>query len=111
MMTRREALLAIGAALAGCVLLGAAFYALVLRSGAAGGIEGVIVSRRLEAAPETQITVGAGGVRRRELPGVCQFVVQAADGSGARLYTITVDPATYASHQVGDRFYFVRPPR
>lgn len=110
-MTRRDVPLVIAAALVGCILLGAAFYLLFRQSGAAGGVEGVIVERQLEAAPETQITVGAGGVRRRELPGICQFIVRPADGAGARLYTITVDPATYAAHQVGDRFYFVRPVR
>lgn len=108
-MTRRDALLGVSVALVGCLLLGAAFYFLFQQSSAGGGVEGVIVSRRLEAAPETQITVGSGSVRRRELPGVCQFVVRPADGSDTRLYTITVDPTTYAAHRVGDRFYFVRP--
>lgn len=108
-MTRRDALLAIGVSLVACFLIGAVFHLLFRQSVAAGGVEGVIVGRRLEAAPETQITVGAGGVRRREIPGVCQFTVRPADGSGAQVYTITVDPATYAAHRVGDRFYFVRP--
>ncbi len=108
MKPRREMLLAVAGGVLGAALLGATFYFLLRQSAAAGGIEGVIVARRLEAAPETQITVGAGGVRRRDLPGVCHFEVRAVNGDN-RLYTITVDPTTYASRHVGDRFYFVRP--
>lgn len=106
---KRDASLATGFAVLGCVMLGAAFYFLSRQAGAAGGVEGVIVSRRLQVAPETQITVGASGVRRRQLPGVCQFVVRPVNGAESQLYTITVDPTVYASHLVGDRFYFVLP--
>lgn len=105
MSRRRERLVGVAAGLIALALTGITFYFLLRQSAAAGGTEGVIVARRLNVAPETQITVGAGGVRRRELPGVCRFEVRAS----GRLYTITVDPTTYAAHRVGDRFYFVRP--
>lgn len=104
MNRRRDLLIGLAAGAVALAFSGAVFYGLSRQSTAAGGVEGVIVARRLEAAPETQITVGRAGVHRREFPGTCQFTVRSSAG---RLYTVTVDPATYAAHPVGGKFYFV----
>ena len=74
-----------------------------------GGVEGVIISKVFVPQPETQITFGQGGLSTRAIAGEYTFRVRVARENG-RMFRVSVNAATYQSHQVGDTFYFLRPP-
>lgn len=107
MKIKRDTLIGFVAGTLGFLLVLAVFWLLTRQAASGGGIEGVITARQFEQAPETQITVGSGGVHRRETSGVYRFHVRATDNG--RVYTVTVDPKTYNAYKEGDRYYFARP--
>lgn len=99
--------LALGMVLAGFLAL--AMTRIGRQAGGAAGnwLEGVIEEKNfVSQPPETQITIGRGGVTRQRVDGTCTFVVRTAD---AKVYTVWVDPRVYRGKRVGDRFRFPRP--
>ncbi len=105
---RRDTLIAIGAGLAMLVFVLYAIFYFSRQADSTGGIAGIIVSKEFVPRPETQITVGQGGLSRRAIAGEYSFRVQTG-GENGPLYRVQVNAATYTSHQVGDTFFFLRP--
>jgi hypothetical protein len=104
----RDAAIAVGA---GLVVLAFILYAIFYFSRQAdstGGVNGTIIAKTFVPQPETQITFGQGGLSRRAIAGEYSFRVRVGRENG-RVYRVTVDAATYKTHQVGDTFYFLRP--
>ena len=104
----RDGLIAVAA---GAVVLAFVLYAvfsLGRTANASGGVEGIIVSKEFVAQPETQITIGQGGVHSRHKAGDYVFHVKVPQENG-KVYDVFVDPAVYASQREGDPYYFVRP--
>ena len=101
----RDTLIAVGAGLA--VLAFVAWAVVSLSS--TPGVEGVIVKKEFTAAPETQVTVGQGGVTSREIAGEYVLEVRVPQEKG-KTYRVYVNAADYRSHQEGERYYFIRPP-
>lgn len=107
---RRDVLLAIGLGLAVLAFLVWAFLSVGSRTASANRLtEGVITAKHFapRPQPETELTIGGGELRRREISGDCTFTVRARDSG--RDYQVPVDEATFAARQVGDRFVFLRP--
>ena len=104
----RDSLIAIGAGAVVLTFVLYAVFALGRQANSTGGVEGVIVGREFVARPETQITIGQGGVHSRHLAGDYVFRVRVPQEYD-RVYRVSVDPVVYESHREGDRFYFVRP--
>ena len=104
----RDTLVALGAGLA---VLGFVLYAILAlhhQANASGGTEGIITAKEFVSQPETQITVGKGGVTSRQIAG--EYILRVrAPSAGNKAYRIDVDRTTYDSHRVGDRYYFIRP--
>ncbi len=86
-----------------------AVFSLGRQANSTGGVEGVIVGKEFVARPETQITVGQGGVHRRELAGDYLLRVRVPPPENGKVYTVWVDPSVYGARREGDRFYFVPP--
>ena len=104
----RDTLLAVGT---GAVVLAFILYAVISlgrQANSTGGVNGVIVGKEFAARPETQITIGQGGVHSRQLAGDYVFRVRVPQEHN-RVYRVSVDPVVYGSHREGDSFYFVRP--
>jgi hypothetical protein len=107
--SRRELLvgLLVGAALLALVLLA------VLNMGgkvAGRGLTGRITEKHFTPEePSTEITIGKGGVRQREVDGTYTFVVWVE--AEKKVYTVWVDKSVYQTRKVGEDFYFLRPPR
>jgi len=72
------------------------------------GVTGVITEKRFIAEPETRLTVGQGGLQKRELDGTYYFIVHVERDD--RDYTIRVPKAQFDAKEEGDEYYFVRPP-
>lgn len=106
---KRDLLIALGVGAAVLALVILAVVSLSRQSAAGGGVEGTIVAKHFVAEPETQITVGRGGVSSRWKAGEYFFEVRVS-AEHDKLYQVTVDPVVYASHEVGGRYYFVRAP-
>ena len=68
----------------------------------------MIIGKEFVPRPETQITVGVGGVHSQTLAGDYLFRVQVPQESG-KIYTVSVDLSVYDAHGVGDRYYFNEP--
>ena len=68
----------------------------------------MIVGREFVPRPETQITVGQGGVQSRTLAGDYLFRVRWPQENG-KVYTVSVDPSVYDAQREGNRFLFVKP--
>ena len=104
----RDTLIALAA---GAVVLGFVLYAvfsLGRQANSTGGVDGIIVGKDFVPRPETQITVGQGGVRRRRSAGDYILRVR-VPSEHDRVYRVAVDPAVYDGHREGDHFYFLRP--
>jgi hypothetical protein len=106
--SRREILIGIAI---GAVLLALVIVA-VLNMGAkvsGKGLTGRITEKHFTPEePSTEITIGKGGVSRREVDGTCKFVVWVE--AEKKYYTIwDVPKSAYESHKVGDDYYFIRP--
>ena len=106
---KRDLLIALGAGGGILALVVFAFVSLSRQSFASGGVEGTIVAKHFLAGPETQITVGRGGVSSRRSAGEYSFEVR-VPAEHDKTYHVTVDPVVYRSHDVGSRYYFVRGP-
>ena len=101
----RDMLIAVGA---GLTVLAFVAWAVVSLS-STPGVEGVIVKKEFTAAPETQVTVGRGGVTSREIAGEYVLDVRVPQEKG-KIYRVYVNAADYRSHREGERYYFIRPP-
>jgi hypothetical protein len=100
------------ASLAGAAVLAFVLYAIFYFSRQAdstGGLNGTIIARSFLPRPETQITFGQAGLSSRAIAGEYIFRVRVPAENG-RVYRVSVNAGTYGSHEVGDRFYFLRPP-
>ena len=105
----RDTLIAVGAGLAVLAFVVWAIVSLSSTAASAGGVEGVIVKKEFIAAPETQVTVGRGGVTSREIAGEYILAVRVPEENGT-VYRVYVNAADYRSHREGERYYFIRPP-
>ena len=105
---RRDMLVAMGVGLVAVGFLAFALWSLGRQATAAGGVEGVIVAKEFVAQPETQVTVGRGGVTSREIAGEYVLRVQ-VPGEGGKTYRVSVDRTVYEAKREGERYYFVRP--
>jgi hypothetical protein len=74
-----------------------------------GGLTGTIIAKSFVPRPETQITFGQGGLSSRAIAGEYIFRVR-VPAEGGRIYRVSVSAATYGNHEVGETFYFLRPP-
>ena len=104
----RATLIAVGADSA---VLGFVLYA-VLSPGKqvdpTGGVEGIIAAREFVSQPETQVTVGQGGVSSRRTAG--EYILRVrVPLENDKTYRFYVDPSTYADLHEGDRYHFIRP--
>lgn len=70
-------------------------------------ISGEIVEKEFRPKPDTQISVGSKGLRKREVAGDYLFKVT-VKGSEAPIF-VWVDRSTYNTYRIGDRFKFPRP--
>ncbi|MEA3186763.1 MAG: hypothetical protein QOD99_593 [Chthoniobacter sp.] len=100
---------AIGAVAAVLVLALLAYAVVSMSRGVSGkGLTGKITAKHFTPQPEQQITLGHGGLRERRLDGEYRFEVHVEPGH--QDYTVWVDKSVYDSRNVGDSFYFLRPP-
>lgn len=72
------------------------------------GLTGTITKKEFIPLRERQITIGPSGVHQREIDGVYRLHVHVA--SSDRDYVVDVDPRVFRDHQVGEAYYFVKPP-
>jgi hypothetical protein len=105
----RDTLIAVGAGMAVLAFVLYAIFYFSRQADSTGGVAGTIIAKTFVPQPETQITFGQGGLSSRAIAGEYSFRVRVARENG-RVYRVTVDAGTYGSHQVGDTFYFIRPP-
>ena len=94
----------------GLVLMGAIIFGFLnmSRDVAGKGITGKITAKHFTPhAPETQITVGKGGLQQREVDGEYRFEVFVEDEN--KTYTVWVDKKVYEAQKEGDLFFFLRP--
>ncbi len=108
-MRLRDTLIAVGAGLAVLAFVIYAILALNRQAGASGGVEGIIVAKEFVSQPETQVTVGRGGVKSREIAGAYVLRVRVPTEHD-KVYRVYVDRAVYDSQREGRRYYFIRPP-
>jgi len=93
-----------GGALAGLLMFG---FLQISREGAGHPLmTGRIVGKHFEAQKEEQLTVGNGGLDRRDVDGIYTMEVRTGDG---RVYTVFVDKGVYEGHGVGDALSFLAP--
>jgi hypothetical protein len=106
--TRRDVLIGVSA---GIVLIAGLLFGFFQMSHdvVGNGLTGVILSKTFTPLPEEQITIGKHGVHERRVEGEYVFVVHVEAEN--KDYTVWIDKQVYDSRQVGDRFYFLRPPR
>ena len=85
-----------------------AVFALGRQAGSTDGVEGVIVAKEFFAQPETQVTVGRGGVSSRQIAG--EYILRVrVPSEGDKVYRVYVDRTVYEGRREGERYYFVRP--
>lgn len=107
-MSRRDWAFAISG---GILLLGLILFGIsqMSRGVAGSGITGIIVEKHFTPQPpETQITIGRGGVHERQVDGTYRFIVRVPAEDG-KIYTVWVDKNTYENRKIGGKFYFLRP--
>lgn len=105
--SKKEILLGV---LGGLLLMGlVAFGFLHMNRDVAGkGITGKITAKHFTPQPmETQITIGKGGVKQRNVDG--EYLFEVFVETENKTYTVWVDKTVYEAQQVGDLFYFLRP--
>ena len=100
----RDTIIAVGVGLAMLAFVIWAMFSLSSTS----GVEGMIVKKEFVAAPETQVTVGRGGVTSRQVAGEYILSVRVPQENG-KVYRVYVSAADYGSHREGERYYFIRP--
>ena len=105
----RDTLIAVGAGLAVLAFVAWAVISLSRTAASSGGVEGVIVKKEFVAEPETQVTVGRGGVTSREIAGEYILSVRVPEERG-KVYRVYVNAADFRLHHEGERYYFIRPP-
>lgn len=71
-------------------------------------LTGTVLSKHFEPQKEEQLTVGPGGLDRRDIDGIYTMAVRTPDG---HLYTVYVEKRVYDSHNPGDELAFLPPPR
>ena len=79
-----------------------------LPANASGMAEGIILGKTFTPQPETEITVGKGGLDSRHIAGEYSVRVRVPQENN-REYTVRVDPTTYATRGVGDHLLFKEP--
>ena len=104
----RDTAIAVGAGLAVLGFVLYAVFALGRQAGSTGGVEGIIISKEFVAQPETQVTVGKGGVSSRQIAGEYLLRVRVPSEQD-KVYRVEVDPAVYEARREGERYYFIRP--
>ncbi len=72
------------------------------------GFHGIVSQKDFLPAAETQITVGTGGVTARDLKGQYRLTVHVE--SRETDYFVWVDEPAFQRYEVGDRYFFIRPP-
>ncbi|HEX8373188.1 MAG TPA: hypothetical protein VF585_10440 [Chthoniobacterales bacterium] len=99
--SKREIIIAVLGALLLIALVG---YAVMNMGGqsAENAITGKVVSKRFEPRPETQLTIGQGGVQRNDLAGRYFISVKAA--STGELYNVVLSEEDYQRVDVGDTY-------
>ena len=104
----RDTLIAVAAGVGVLAFVLYAMFSLGRQANSTGWVEGVIVGKEFVPRPETQITVGQGGVQSRTLAGEYLFRVRLSQENG-KIYTVFVDSSVYEAQREEDRFYFVKP--
>ena len=105
---QRDLLIAVGAGLAMLAFVLYAMFTLGRQANASGGVEGIIAAKEFIAQPETQVTIGKGGVSSRQTAG--EYILRVRVPSERdKIYRIYVDQSVYAERREGERYYFVRP--
>lgn len=70
-------------------------------------LTGKIVSKHFEPQQEEQLTIGKGGLDKKNLDGTYTMEVRTPDG---QIYKVFVEKPVYESHQTGDELSFLPPP-
>ena len=104
----RDTAIAVGAGLAVLGFVVYAVFALGGLAGSSGGVEGIIVAKEFVAQPETQVTIGKGGVSSRQFAG--EYILRVRVPSEEdKVYRVYVDRTVYEARREGERYYFIRP--
>lgn len=74
---------------------------------ASASLRGTIVEKEFVPEPQTQITIGRGGVQGRRVQG--DYILKVRVASEDRTYNVWVDEKVYEARKVGDDFMFPRP--
>lgn len=101
--SKRDTVIAVAVGLAVIGLfIGALMYCFE-RAGTRG-VHGVIIDKSFVVQPETEITVGAGGLKKKDIPGEYSFKVR--DTIKGTVYTLSVSKEVFERYSVGDEYYF-----
>jgi hypothetical protein len=107
--TRREWIIGIGVGIALLALLIWGVLAMSKDASNDSLLTGTITAKHFEPKPpEEQITVGSGGLDRRDVDGIYTVEVRTRDG---KTYTVYLEKALYEGRKVGDDLTFLRPPQ
>lgn len=68
------------------------------------GVHGVIVEKRFVVEPVTEISVGAGGLKKKDTPGEYSFIVR--DTIKGTVYTLSVSKEVFDRYSEGDEYFF-----
>ncbi|CEF48976.1 unnamed protein product [uncultured bacterium] len=100
---RRDTLIAISV---GVALVAFLAMALIYSFEHAGGrgVHGILVQKIFVVHPQTEISVGAGGLNKKEIPGEFSFKVR--DTIKGTVYTLSVSKEVYDRYSEGDEYFF-----
>lgn len=68
------------------------------------GVHGVIVEKRSVVEPVTEISVGAGGLKKEDIPGEFFFIVR--DQIKGTVFTLSVSKSVFDRYSEGDEYFF-----
>ncbi len=99
--SKREIILAVLGALLVIALVGYAVMKLANNSSETA-ITGEVVEKKFVPRPETQLTIGGGGVRRNDQAGLYYMSVKARDSQ--EIYNVRLSEEDYNRLKVGDTY-------
>jgi hypothetical protein len=71
------------------------------------GVHGRIIEKTFVVEPVTEITVGAGGLKKKDTPGEYSFKVR--DEIKGTVYTLSVSKEVFDRYAEGDEYFFSGP--
>lgn len=97
--------------IAGAIMVGFILFAIGSMHDRTGthGVRGIIKEKEFIERPEQRITVGRDGIHIREREG--DYLLHVWVESEEKMYYVQVNRFIYESKEVGQPYYFSRPPR